>query len=56
LVTVRFDDSGAPVSARATPAFLPGLSACLERVAKGIARVQVDTGEPTVDIQLSFTP
>ncbi len=53
---LSIDDTGHVVSATASMGFLPGARACVEGAARSIRISNVDTGDATADVALSFLP
>jgi hypothetical protein len=54
-VHLAIDETGRIVSASAAVGFLPGARSCIESAARSIRVGNVDTGDATADIQISFT-
>jgi hypothetical protein len=53
---LSIDDTGHVVAATASMGFLPGARACVEGAARSIRVSNVDTGDATADVSLSFLP
>jgi serine/threonine-protein kinase len=53
---LAIDDTGHITSATASMGFLPGARACVESAARSIRVSNVDTGDATADVALSFVP
>jgi serine/threonine-protein kinase len=53
---LSIDDTGRVISATASIAFLPGARSCIEGAARSLRVSNVDTGDATADVTLSFSP
>ncbi|MEP7122826.1 MAG: protein kinase [Byssovorax sp.] len=53
---LAIDDTGHVISATAAIGFLPGARSCVESAARSIRVSNVDTGDATADVALSFLP
>jgi hypothetical protein len=53
---LSIDNTGHVISATAAMGFLPGARACVESAARSVRVSNVDTGDATADVALSFLP